>query len=60
MIAWGRAIMAAMNGFHQPKETGLIRMFRTEYSKDYMWMKKNGYEINDNFVRTFLAARRNS
>lgn len=60
MIAWGRAIMAAMNGFYQPKETGLTRMFRTEYGKEYMWMKKNGYEINDTFVKDFLAARKQS
>jgi hypothetical protein len=58
MIAWGRAIIGAMNGFKDMKETGLTRMFRTEYSKEYHLMRKNGYEINDNFVRTFLEMRK--
>ncbi len=60
MIAWGRAFIAAMNGFGEPKETGLTRMFRTEYGKEYHWMKKNGYEINDSFVKDFLAERKKS
>ena len=60
MIAWGRAIIAAMNGFGDPRDTALTRMFRTEYGKEYYWMKKNGYEINDSFVRTFLESRKNS
>lgn len=60
MIAWGRAFMTAMNGFRTPHETSLTRMFRTEYAKEYHWMRKNGYEINDNYVRRFLADRRNS
>lgn len=57
MIAWGKAIVHAMNGFADTKETGLTRMFRTEYAKEYRLMKKNGYEINDSFVRTFLDMR---
>lgn len=60
MIAWGRAIIGAMNGFPDTRETGLVRMFRTEYAKEYYWMKKNGCEINDSFVRTFLELRRKS
>ena len=58
MIAWGRAVIGAMNGFGDTKETGLTRMFRTEYAKEYHLMKRNGYEINDNFVRTFLDMRK--
>lgn len=58
MIAWGRAIIGAMNGFKDMKETGLTRMFRTEYAKEYHLLRKNGYEINDNFVRTFLEMRK--
>jgi hypothetical protein len=57
MIAWGRAVIGAMNGFKNTEETGLTRMFRTEYSKEYQMMRKNGYEINDSFVRTFLSMR---
>ena len=60
MIAWGRAIIGAMNGFKDTKETGLTRMFRTEYAKEYQMMRKSGCEINDNFVRTFLDMRKNS
>ena len=60
MIAWGRAMIAAMNGFAEPKDTALTRMFRTEYGKEYYWMRKNGYEINDSFVKDFLAARKES
>ena len=58
MIAWGRAVIGAMNGFKNTEETGLTRMFRTEYSKEYQMMRKNGYEINDSFVRTFLDMRK--
>lgn len=60
MIAWGRAIIGAMNGFKDTKETGLTRMFRTEYAKEYHLLRKNGYEINDNFVRNFLETRKKS
>ena len=60
MIAWGRAIIGAMNGFPDSRESGLMRMFRTEYAKDYHWMKKNGCEINDNIVKNFLETRRKS
>ena len=58
MIAWGRAVIGAMNGFKNTEETGLTRMFRTEYAKEYLMMKKSGYEINDSFVRTFLNMRK--
>jgi hypothetical protein len=58
MIAWGRAVIGAMNGFKNTEETGLTRMFRTEYAKEYHMMKKSGYEINDSFVRTFLNMRK--
>ena len=60
MIAWGRAVIHAMNGFPDSRESGLMRMFRTEYSKDYQWMRKNGCEINDRVVRTFLESRKKS
>ena len=58
MIAWGRAIIGAMNGFKNESESGLVRMFRVEYSKEYRQMKMMGYEINDNFVKTFLNTRK--
>lgn len=60
MIAWGRVFLNCLNGFRDTKETGLTRMFRTEYSKEYNWMQKNGCEINDDFVKQFLADRKHS
>lgn len=60
MIAWGRMLYNALSGFHSSPETGLVRMFRTEYAKDYHWLKKQGCDINDKFVRTFLEMRTKS
>lgn len=57
MIAWGRVVLNSLNGFSS-RETGLVRLFRTEYSKDYKHFKSMGYEINDNFVKGFLRARK--
>lgn len=57
MKAWGRALYDAMNGFSDARETGLVRMFRTEYGREYHWMRKNGVPVTDSFVRTFLADR---
>lgn len=57
MIAWGRMIMSAMNGFHNEAESGLVRMFRIEYGKEYRHMKKMGYQINDTTVKAFLKVR---
>ena len=57
MIAWGKAIVHAMNGFQDTKETGLVRMFRTEYSKEYNWLRKQGMTVSDQFVRRFLDIR---
>lgn len=58
MTAWGRVLYDAMNGFADDRETGLVRMFRTEYNKEYSWMKKNGVAITEGFVKAFLAERR--
>lgn len=58
MTAWGKALFDAMNGFGDSRETGLVRMFRTEYGREYHWMRKNGVAVTDNFVKTFLAERR--
>jgi len=60
MIAWGRMFMAAMSGFSSTKETGLTRMFRIEYGKEYEHLTKMGCEINDSFVKQFLADRKYS
>jgi hypothetical protein len=60
MIAWGRAFIAAMNGFRSTSETSLTRMFRVEYNREYQHLKKFGCEINDSFVKQFLADRKQS
>jgi len=58
MIAWGKAIVGAMNGFKNESETGLVRMFRVEYANEYRHLKQMGYEINDSTVKAFLRARK--
>lgn len=60
MIAWGRMIMSAMNGFNRKDDSGLVRMFRIEYANEYHHMEKMGCEINDSFVKQFLADRKQS
>ena len=60
MNAWGRIIMSAMNGFNRKDDTGLVRMFRIEYANEYRHMEKMGCEINDSFVKQFLADRKKS
>lgn len=37
------------------EETSLVRMYRTEYRSDYNRMKKLGYEITDNDVKSILG-----
>lgn len=54
MIAWGRAVVGAMNGFQNESESGLVRMFRVEYAKEYYQMKRMGVQLDDAFVRQFL------
>ena len=56
MFAWGRAVVMAMNSF-ATHESGLVRMFRTEYGKEYRHLRSMGCEINDNFVKKFLETR---
>lgn len=56
MFAWGRRTETSFNGFING-ESGLVRMFRTEYAKEYRHMKKMGYEVDDAFVRTYLQSR---
>ena len=60
MTAWGRMILMAISGFPSTKETGLTRMFRIEYGKEYEHLKNMGCEINDSFVKQFLADKKYS
>jgi hypothetical protein len=54
MTAWGRMFYNAMNGFRNESETGLVRMFRVEYAKEYRQMKRMGVHVDDAFVRQFI------
>lgn len=54
MTAWGRMFLNAMNGFRNESETGLVRMFRVEYSKEYLQLKRLGVQLDDAFVRQYL------
>jgi hypothetical protein len=58
MIAWGRALQNMM--CFRDTESGLVRMFRTEYSKEYQHLRKQGTDIDDSFVRTFLELKKQS
>ena len=54
MTAWGRMFYNAMSGFHNESETGLVRMFRVEYAKEYLQLKRMGVQLNDVFVRQYI------
>lgn len=54
MTAWGRMFYSAMTGFNNESETGLVRMFRIEYAKEYRQLKRMGVQLNDVFVRQYI------
>lgn len=54
MTAWGRMFYNAMNGFYNESESGLVRMFRVEYAKEYRQLKRMGVQLNDAFVRQYI------
>ena len=54
MTAWGRMFYNAMMGFHNESETGLVRMFRVEYAKEYRQLKRMGIQLDDAFVRQYI------
>jgi hypothetical protein len=54
MTAWGRMFYNAMSGFNNEAETGLVRMFRVEYAKEYRQLKKMGAQLDDAFVRQYI------
>jgi hypothetical protein len=54
MTAWGRMCYNAMSGFNNEAETGLVRMFRVEYAKEYRQLKKMGAQLDDAFVRQYI------
>ena len=54
MTAWGRMFYNAMSGFNNESESGLVRMFRVEYTKEYLQLKRMGVQLNDVFVRQYI------
>lgn len=59
MSGFGNSIVNFLNFNRSRKDnSGLVRMFETEYRREYNWARKAGTEINDDFVRSFLAARK--
>ena len=54
MTAWGRMLYNAIKGFHTESDTGLVRMFRVEYAKEYSQLKKMGAQLDDAFVRQYI------
>jgi hypothetical protein len=55
MTAWGRMFYNAMNGFHNEAESGLVRMFRVEYAKEYRQLQRMGVQLDDAFVRQYIG-----
>lgn len=41
--------------FSRDAESPLLRLYRTEYSSDYLRMKKLGYELTETDVRNILG-----
>lgn len=61
MTAWIRLIGNAFSttfGENPDKETGLVRMFRIEYAKEYRNLRRLGVRVNDAFVRDYLESNR--
>lgn len=56
MTAWGRMFYNAIMGLHNESESGLVRMFRVEYAKEYRQLKKMGVQLDDAFVRQFILS----
>jgi len=55
----GKTIVDQIVGqLFQSKNTGLVRLFETEYQKDYRHAIKSGAIITDDFVRSFLATNK--
>jgi hypothetical protein len=61
MTAWIKTIgnaFATTFGTSPDKETGLVRMFRIEYAKEYRNLRRLGVRVNDEFVRDYLENNR--
>jgi hypothetical protein len=59
MTAWGRILHNVIRGFSNETETGLVRMFRVEYAKEYLQLKRMGVQLDDTFVRQYIIALKN-
>ena len=52
----GRGMLSAFNP--EKSETPLVTMFRTEFFKEYSHAKKYGVNVNERFVKEFLAEQK--
>lgn len=41
--------------FSKDSESPLVRLYRTEYTSDYLRMKKLGYELTESDVKSILG-----
>lgn len=41
----------------KPTDSGLVRLFETEYNHEYRQLRKHGVDVNAQFVRDYLKAR---
>lgn len=55
--SFGNSILDLITSSKKPTNTGLVRMFETEYRKEYNCARRAGAEINDDFVKMFLDGR---
>lgn len=55
----GKSIFVQILGpFFRPESQGLVRMFETEYQKDYRHAIKSGAIVDDQYVQNFLKSTR--
>lgn len=40
-----------------PVDNGLVRLFETEYNREYRQLRRHGVEVNAQFVRDYLRSR---
>jgi hypothetical protein len=51
----GKTILDGVTGMLFENRDGLVKLFETEYQKEYRHALKSGAVINDEFVRKFLG-----
>lgn len=54
--SFGRSIIDGITGaFYNSEDKGLVRLFQTEYQRDYRHAIQYGATVNEEFVRKFLG-----